>query len=536
MAWPLLTTAILSGLLSILLTPMVMRIMTRAGLVDHPDGNRKLHARSVPLAGGLAIWIAAVIAMAGAAYLYEWIILAEERGFWLSFLAATGLICLVGLADDAWNLRGRHKLFGQILACMVMITGGLVIHSIQLFGMHISLGIFAIPFTLFWLLGAVNAMNLVDGMDGMASTIGGIIGLALCLMAAMTGHLGESLAMAALVGGILGFLVYNLPPARVFLGDTGSMMIGLVLGVVAVRASLKEPTTIALAAPITIWTLPILDAFMAILRRRLTGRSILIPDRAHLHHRLSEYGLTAGKSLMLIAALTAITTTAALMSVLWSAEWIGPIVAIAVTMFLALARLFGHSELALLARCSRSFLHSMIPFKIANSAGQEHRSRIQGTTEWDRLWESLLRFGELCELNSIQLSINLPAFHEQFFARWNRRRGPDWGAECQAEIPLSSPVLGSIGSLRISGHPDGDSKSSCLWISEMIEGLHPFEVQICDLLNRTVMSSTAERETASATVFNTPLTREQTPNLVGAVNSAPSRTATDTSAAVDVCP
>ena len=476
-----------------------MRFMTRVGLVDCPDGDRKLHSHSVPLAGGLAIWIASVVATIGAGWLDDGVFPAQERVFWLSFLAATGLICLVGLADDAWNLRGRHKLFGQVLACMIVIGGGLTIDSIQLFGVNISLGVFAIPFTMFWLLGAINAMNLVDGMDGMASTIGGMIGVTVCLMAAVNGHVGESIVMAALVGGILGFLVYNLPPARVFLGDTGSMMIGLVLGVVAVRASLKEPTTFALAAPIAIWTLPILDALMAILRRRLTGRSILLPDRGHLHHRLSEHGFSTRESLIVIAVLTAITTIGALASVLLAEEWIAPLVAISVTIFLVVSRLFGHSEMALLARRTRSLLHAMVPVSLASRSGREHRSRIQGTTEWDRFWESLLRFAESSDLISIQLSVNIPSLHEQFFAQWERRSGQDPINAYQAEIPLSSPLLGSIGSLRVAGLPS--ENGSCLWISEMMEGLHPFEIEICDLLGQTATSLVAARELASMTVF-----------------------------------
>ena len=507
-----------------------MRIMTRVGLVDCPDGNRKLHSHSVPLAGGLAIWIASVVATLGAGWLGEGVFPAQERVFWLSFLAATGLICLVGLADDAWNLRGRHKLVGQILACAIVIAGGLTIESIQLFGVNISLGVFAIPFTMFWLLGAINAMNLVDGMDGMASTIGGMIGVTVCLMAAINGHVGESIVTAALVGGILGFLVYNLPPARVFLGDTGSMMIGLVLGVVAVRASLKEPTTFALAAPIAIWTLPILDALMAILRRRLTGRSILMPDRGHLHHRLSEHGFTTRESLIVIAVLTAITTIGALASVLLAEEWIAPVVAIAVAIFLAVSRLFGHSEMALLARRSRSFLHAMIPLSLESRSGREHRSRIQGTTEWDRLWESLLRFADSCDLSSIQLAVNIPSLHEQFFARWERRSGQNPVNAYQAEIPLSSPLLGSIGSLRVTGHPS--DKRSCLWISEMIEGLHPFEIEICDLLGQRGTSPVATQPLAPAAVFKRSITPQASQPMPSGRRLPPRGVPVDSSVAV----
>jgi len=476
---PQLSIGLVSLAASAVLTPVAMLVMTRIGLVDLPDGHRKLHRRAVPLAGGIAVWlsvvIAALLAPMTAGIQFPW---DGDDLFWPAFLLSSFLLCLVGLADDKWNLRGRHKLFGQMVAVSVLLASGLVVQSVQVFGYRIDLGpVLAIPFTLFWLLGAVNAMNLVDGMDGLAATIGGMIGLALSAMASMNNHPAESAIAAALVGGIAGFFIYNFPPARVFMGDTGSMVIGLILGVVAVRASVKGPATIALAAPVAIWTLPILDASMAILRRKLTGRSILIPDRAHLHHRLSERGLGPRSSLLLVAALCGVTTSGALASMSYGAEWMAPAVALGVIAFLAVTRLFGHSELALLARQTSAFAQSMVPFRSVRN--REHRSRLQGTKEWDRLWESLVTFADSCGLDSVQLDVNLPSLHEEFFASWDRRRNSG-GRLYRADIPLCSPGHGSIGSLRIAGRCASDS--SCAWIGELIEGLRPFEAQIAELI------------------------------------------------------
>ena len=482
---PQLSTGLFALALSAVLTPVVMLVMTRIGMVDRPDGRRKLHGRSVPIAGGLAVWLSVVIAVAFG-HLVGGPTLPEGDGaFWSAFLLASFLLCVVGLADDAWNLRGRHKLLGQIGAVGVLIAGGLVVQNVQLFGYDVELGVMAIPFTMFWLLGAINAMNLLDGMDGLAATVGGMIGLALAIMAAMMGHPTESMVAAALVGGVVGFLVYNFPPARVFLGDTGSMVIGLVLGVIAVKSSLKSSATIALAAPVAIWTLPILDASMAILRRKLTGRSILIPDRAHLHHRLAERGFGPRGSLIFIAALCGITTVGALASVFFHAEWLAPAVAVAVTAFLVFTRLFGHSECALLARRSKIFAASLWPFDRDGDTAREHRSRLQGTKEWDQLWDSLVTFAERCGLDSVQLSVSLPALHEEFFAGWDRGVPTEGGRLYRADIPLSSAIHGSIGSLRIAGRCLDDS--ACAWVGELIEGLRPFEAQIADLLSAGAM-------------------------------------------------
>lgn len=462
-------------------TPIVMLAMIRLGVVDRPDGRRKLHGEAIPLAGGLAIWIAVVVVLSVNQALGGPRLPLEIGSFWPVFLAASGLLCLVGLADDVWNMRARHKLLGQMIAVSIVVVGGdLVIRNVELFGWHVELGLLSVPFTMFWLLGAINAMNLLDGMDGLAATVGGMIGIALAVMAAIGGHPVESTVAATLVGATTGFLIYNFPPARVFLGDTGSMLIGLVLGVVAIKATLKGPATVALAAPVAIWTLPILDAAMAILRRKLTGRSICIPDRGHLHHRLGERGFGPRGTLFLIGSLSALTMAGAIASMRLKAEWIAPAVALGVTAFLAGTRLFGHSEFALLARRTSVFLWSLIPFHQAASGGREHRSRLQGTREWDELWESLITFAERFGLDNVQLSVSLPIIHEEFFAGWHRHASRGTGREYRAEIPLTSSLFGSIGLLTISGRCPNES--ACIWVSELIEGLQPFEMQIAELL------------------------------------------------------
>src|SRR5437868_2212657 len=150
----------------------------------------------------------------------------------------------------------------------------------------------AVPVTLFLLLGAIGSLNLIDGMDGLLSTVGVLVSLAVAGMAVMGGHWLAACAAVALAGALLGFLRYNFPPATIFLGDSGSMLIGLVLGVLAIKSALKTPTTVALMAPAVLLTIPIFDTFAAILRRKLTGRSIYSTDRGHLHHCLLSRGLS----------------------------------------------------------------------------------------------------------------------------------------------------------------------------------------------------------------------------------------------------
>jgi UDP-GlcNAc:undecaprenyl-phosphate GlcNAc-1-phosphate transferase len=221
-------------------------------------------------------------------------------------LAATGLLCAVGLADDAWRLRGRHKLLGQVLAVSLLVGSGLVIGRVRLFGVDIELGVTAIPFTMFWLLGAINAMNLIDGMDGLASTVGGTIGLGLCAMAAMTGHQDEALVAAALVGALAGFLVWNRPPARVYLGDAGSYLIGTALAVMFADATQHGSSVISGA--VLFVGVPVGDTVVAIVRRMRARRPVLRGDRGHVYDQLVDRGWSLEASVLACAAVQIVLT------------------------------------------------------------------------------------------------------------------------------------------------------------------------------------------------------------------------------------
>src|SRR5262249_51540535 len=161
----------------------------------------------------------------------------------------------------------------------------------------------------FFLLGAINSLNLLDGMDGLLGSIGTVIGLALVALAALRGDWAPACVAAALTGAVLGFLRYNYPPASVFLGDAGSMLLGLVLGVRSLRGTYELSGTVPLAVPIALFTLPILDTGAAIVRRKLTGRSIYCTDRGHLHHCLLRYGMSRPRVLLVVTLLGLFTAS-----------------------------------------------------------------------------------------------------------------------------------------------------------------------------------------------------------------------------------
>lgn len=247
----LLTVFALSLTASLVLTPMVRFAALRWGLVDRPDGRRKMHGRITPAAGGLSI----LAAVAGSVAFVWWTFqplreqIGEQEKYLFGLLGASAVACLVGVLDDLGYLRGRHKLLGQLLAVAIVMSCGVVVRSIGVFHTQIDLGLLAVPFTVFFLLGAINSLNFLDGMDGMLTSVGLIISLGMAAMAIYSGQWITACFAMALAGALLAFLWYNFPPASIFLGDSGSMVIGLVTGVVAIQSSLKGPATIALIAP-----------------------------------------------------------------------------------------------------------------------------------------------------------------------------------------------------------------------------------------------------------------------------------------------
>jgi UDP-GlcNAc:undecaprenyl-phosphate GlcNAc-1-phosphate transferase len=351
----------------------------------------------------------------------------------------------------------------------IVMASGVVVERISLFGWDIELGLLAIPFTLFWLLGAINSLNLIDGMDGLLSSLGLIICLALAAMAVLTEHWAMAAVGVVLAGALLGFLRYNFPPASIFLGDSGSMLVGLIVGVLGIQSSLKGPATIALAAPLAIMTVPILDTGLAILRRKLTGRSIYTTDRGHLHHCLLRRGLSSRGVLLCVATLSFITVWGALASVAFHGEFLAVLSALAVAGILVMTKIFGHAELVLLknrlATAAVSFLH-------VRHHGDAHQTetRLQGSADWGELWGMLTESASPLNLISVRLDVNAPSLHEGYHARWDRNGDEvDEISKWRAEIPLA--VYGqTMGRLEVIGQRDDEPMGAKIFtVAKLVE-------------------------------------------------------------------
>ena len=200
---------------SLVFTRLLLGLGRRIGLVDQPDGRRKMHASVIPLVGGIAVFVSSVLVL-GIAFLTPSALAdaagSEQREL-VGLLLGALVICAVGVLDDYRHLRGRYKLLGQVAAASIVMFAGVQVRTVACFGWDLDLGWLAAPFTLFWLLGAINSLNLLDGMDGLLGTIGTIVCLAFAAMAAMFGHVVNACVAAALAGALVGFLRYNYPPA-----------------------------------------------------------------------------------------------------------------------------------------------------------------------------------------------------------------------------------------------------------------------------------------------------------------------------------
>ena len=490
---PLALTLMTATLSAAVATPVVVSLMWRWKVLDAPDGVRKLHGRTVPLGGGVAVLLGGVVAMTITLCGFSRFL--HEHPGNVHFLIGLGCACLwvctLGIVDDRGLLRGRQKFLGQIVAALMLTTSGCVVSRLECMDIRLELGILSIPFTVFWLVGAINAVNLIDGIDGLATSVGAILSGTFALMALITGHGLEAVLAVALCGALLGFLPYNFPRARIFLGDTGSMLIGLLLGTLALRSSVKSQATLTLAAPLAVLAILVFDVGMAILRRKLTGRSLYSTDRGHLHHRLTQLGYQPAGVVLFISLACALCSAGALASLAHRNEWIAISVASTVILTCMAAKVFGHNELRLLLNRTQGFLKSLFRLSAAGeSKGAMSAMQIQGQLNWTPIWDDLQAYAEGLGLIRAEFYISAPRVHESYHAEWSLRT-----VDADRLWKMTVPVMNQgmiVG--RISLHGElipASSQSSAEQIADIVQGLKPTEIQIEEIFTEVTPERSA---------------------------------------------
>ena len=282
-------------------TPIVKTFARRVGAMDIPDEARRVHDHPIPRLGGMAIFLGFLIAV---------LLFAEITPPVQGILIGAVIIVATGVVDDIIQLRYYYKLAAQILAALIAVAHGVVIEGLMnpnIFSQDttVFIGILSIPFTILWIVGITNAVNLIDGLDGLACGVSVISSVTMLVVALMVAEPNVALILAALAGGCLGFIPYNLNPAKIFMGDTGALLLGYVLATMSILGLFKFYAVMTFLAPILALALPLFDTLFAIVRRLLRGQNPMTPDRGHLHHRLIDHGLSQKQAVAVLYSISA---------------------------------------------------------------------------------------------------------------------------------------------------------------------------------------------------------------------------------------
>ena len=295
---PLVVAFLVAALSAAVFTPLVISGAKRWQLLDAPDDTRHLHDRPVPRLGGVAIFIATMLGIAST-LIYEparHSLAADWHRFVLALLLGGSVLFAAGLVDDIRRIRPIAKIVAQCIAALIVAALGFRIEILGIGVTVLNLGWLSIPVTVLWIVAVTNAFNLIDGLDGLATGIA-IVALTTVFAAALgLGNLQVVTVSLVLIGALIGFARYNFSPARIFLGDSGSLFIGFMLAVLSVHGSIKSATAVLVAIPLFALAVPLLDVSVSILRRWLRGVPIFSPDARHIHHRLLALGLTPGRA------------------------------------------------------------------------------------------------------------------------------------------------------------------------------------------------------------------------------------------------
>lgn len=308
----------IAALVSVFATPLIVRLALRLGIVDDDGAERRMHDLPKPRVGGIAVFLGfsfALFAVLGVSLGSPLAQLPLNEQFdtihrLVGLLFGSLLILGVGIWDDVMHMRARNKFFAQIVVALISMLYGFVIPGITNPFDHnpgtnwIDFPVWIeVPLTLLWYVGMMNAINFLDGLDGLLAGVAAISSIFLFVIAMLHGNFVVALVVIALTGSALGFLPYNFNPARIILGDAGSLFIGYVFATVSIIGASKTAIAISVVVPLLVLALPVLDTAAAIVRRATTGKRITEADRGHFHHQLIfRFGLNVRQAVILLYA------------------------------------------------------------------------------------------------------------------------------------------------------------------------------------------------------------------------------------------
>ncbi|HHX16565.1 MAG TPA: undecaprenyl/decaprenyl-phosphate alpha-N-acetylglucosaminyl 1-phosphate transferase [Mollicutes bacterium] len=297
---------------TVLLVPIIKKISLHIGAVDKPN-ERRVNKVNMPNLGGLAIF---------SGFILGYMFFCEQTVIMNAILIGSFILIITGIIDSINSIKARYQLIAQIAAAFVVVFyGGLLLSEIDAFGLHLNFGIFAYPITIIFIVGMINVINLIDGLDGLAAGISSIYFVTIGVIAFIMNKTGglDIVLSFIMLGSSLGFLVHNFHPAKIFMGQSGSMFLGFIISIIALLG-FKNVTLTSFLVPILIMAVPILDTFFAILRRLINKQSIAKPDKQHLHHQLLKMNFSHRTTVLIIYYIDALFAFASIVYVLKDAK------------------------------------------------------------------------------------------------------------------------------------------------------------------------------------------------------------------------
>lgn len=332
---------VISTIISAVSTPIVKKIAIKYGVVSIPKDNRRIHKKTMPLLGGMAIYISFIVTL----FLSKGFDLKPED---MGLILGATLIEIEGVLDDKFELRPLYKLMFQVCAAICLIIFGIKINAITnpflRYESYFSISWLSIPFTILWVVGITNAINFIDGLDGLAAGLSLISAITIFVVAVMNSRAEAALLTAILSGAILGFLPYNFNPAKIFMGETGSALLGFLLAAISIQGAIKSAAAFAIVVPILALALPIYDTLFAIIRRKINGKPISQADKGHLHHRLLDMGLTQKQAVLIMYFISAVLGAFAIIAMQISSQRAYFLLASSMLILVIIAWKFGFFE------------------------------------------------------------------------------------------------------------------------------------------------------------------------------------------------
>jgi UDP-N-acetylmuramyl pentapeptide phosphotransferase/UDP-N-acetylglucosamine-1-phosphate transferase len=455
-----------SLVLSLMMTPAVIRIARRLDIVDVP-GARHMHTHPISHVGGVSIFLSTVTLSIAVLWLSNFAGIFGEpmlRQLRILLWAASSMF-ITGLIDDVKTngLRARVKFIAQIAAASTVCAVGIRIQSVVITdSITLNFGWLSWPLTLLWIVGITNAVNLSDGLDGLA---GGICALAcgvVAVFAASTGNLAVVVLMLALLGSVTGFLFFNFNPAKVFMGDCGSMFLGFTIASSSILCFSKSSTLVGLALPVVALGVPIFDTFFSMLRRFLERRSIFSADRSHFHHRLIDLGLTQPQAVIAIYGVTLLNAVLGMLMI------VTPRIHVLIIFFCILILLLLLFHLVGSVRLEQIMAAMQKRYMIINREHEERKSfeeaalYFRRAVTFEQWWKAVSTAADKMEF----WAVDLPLVNRDGTSRalnWRHNgHAPDPGPEglIQVHVPVRDRRSGSSLHLRIELYKNGSLESA----------------------------------------------------------------------------